>query len=601
MNSRDGATDDTLVATDPQPMPAGRSGRLSLSGYEIGEVIGQGGMGEVVLARDAKIGREVAIKRMRGASPGPDALDRFLREAKIQARLDHPAIVPVHDLGEDDEGRPYFTMKRLAGTTLHDEIARSAPQQRLLRAIVDASLAVEFAHSRGVVHRDLKPHNIMLGDYGEVYVLDWGIARVVGEKTGTPAASDISTLEGHTQAGALLGTPGYMAPEQVRGEEIGPAADVYALGCILFEILTGESLHPRGTNQALASTLSSPMQAPAERKPDRGIAPELDAACTAALAAEPAQRPSARALADRIQRYLDGDRDLERRRTMAIDELSTARRAAKDPKLRADAIRHAGRALVLDPTSSDATKLVLELLIDPPAELPADLERSLHTHEREIASRTAGTAVGASFAYFLFLPLIAWAGVRHWSIVILFYVLVCLMGFSAYHQYRTRHDQPLVALLCNVGMMVLLSRMLSPWLFVPAITCVFAMTLTSQRYLWERPLIVIACGVLAIGLPLALEAAGVFERTWSIDHGKLVIESNMIDVSSVSTVVLLVAGCIGSMLISTMFSRAMAMSQHEAHRRVEIQAWHLRQLLPVDAPRPQPTLAACPVDALVGK
>jgi serine/threonine-protein kinase len=559
-------------------------------------------MGEVVLARDAKIGRDVAIKRMRAASPSADALDRFLREARIQARLDHPAIVPVHDLGEDSEGRPYFTMKRLAGTTLHDEIARSEPSlQRLLRAFVDVCMAVEFAHSRGVVHRDLKPHNIMLGDYGEVYVLDWGIARVIGEKVaGGANAGDISTLEGNTQVGALLGTPGYMAPEQVRGEDVGPAADVYALGCMLFEILAGEPLHPRGTNPALASTLTAAQNGPAQRKPDRGIAPELDAACTAALVAEPGERPSARGLADRIQRYLDGDRDLERRRSLAADELAAARTAAEDPKRRADAIRHAGRAVVLDPTSNDAAKLVLELLIDPPTELPADLERTLAAHEEEIGSRTARTAVLAALSYFLFIPLLLWAGVRQWPIITAFYALAVVLCGHAYYQSRTGRVQPLIPLLCNIAMMTLLSRLLSPWVFVPAIVCMFVMTLTAQNYLWRRPLFIIVIGTIALALPLVLEAVGVFDRTWSIEHGRLVIESTAVAITGAPTVVFLLAGSIGTIVVAAIFSRSMAQTQDVAHRRVEIQAWHLRQLLPVDAPPPA-TPKADPCELLVRK
>ncbi|MBA3501630.1 MAG: serine/threonine protein kinase, partial [Deltaproteobacteria bacterium] len=204
--------------------------------YEVGEILGRGGMGEVVLAEDKTIGRRVAIKRMRAATPTPDAVARFLREAHIQARLDHPAIVPVHELGHDKDGRPYFTMKRLAGVTLHTVLKEGkATPQKLLRAFVDVCLAIEFAHQRGIVHRDLKPSNIMLGHYGEVYVLDWGVARVIGDAELAGVAID--SLEGETQQGAVLGTPGYMSPEQMRGDEITPATDIYALGAILFEIL----------------------------------------------------------------------------------------------------------------------------------------------------------------------------------------------------------------------------------------------------------------------------------------------------------------------------------------------------------------------------
>src|SRR5262245_3206725 len=191
---------------------------------------------------------------MRATSPSEDEVRRFLREARIQARLEHPAIVPVYELGSDPAGQPFFAMKRLAGVTLAEIVRRPdpPPRQRLLRVFADVCAAVAFAHSRGVVHRDLKPANVMLGDFGEVYVLDWGVARVLDERepeggggAAIGAATDeIDTLDGLTRDGVVLGTPGYMAPEQVRGElGLGRPADVYALGAILFELLAGEPAH----------------------------------------------------------------------------------------------------------------------------------------------------------------------------------------------------------------------------------------------------------------------------------------------------------------------------------------------------------------------
>ncbi|MDQ3369388.1 MAG: serine/threonine protein kinase, partial [Myxococcota bacterium] len=259
---------------------------LPAAGYELGELIGRGGMGEVYAAHDQRIGREVALKRMRSSAPTGEALSRFLREVRIQGRLDHPAIVPVHELGTDEVGRPYFIMKRLTGRTLSHRLADGGSQNRILRAFIEVCLAIEFAHARGVVHRDLKPSNIMLGDYGEVYVLDWGIARVLTEpRVGSTsdrhdAQQDVDTLDQGTQAGSLLGTPGYMAPEQIRGQPALQAADVYALGSILFEILAGEPLHPRG-QAAITSTLSQPQASPASRRGGDRVPPELDALCVA--------------------------------------------------------------------------------------------------------------------------------------------------------------------------------------------------------------------------------------------------------------------------------------------------------------------------------
>src|SRR5258707_2754121 len=238
MKSSDGSMDPTIVpdtiADGPQRPSASK---LAPAGYAIGELLGKGGMGEVLLAEDCRIGRKVALKRMRAANPSEEALARFLREARIQARLDHPAIVPVHELGYDADGRPYFTMKRLAGTTLQATLDDPAASEKaMLRAFVDVCLAIELAHSQHVIHRDLKPSNIVLGNYGEVYVLDWGISRLVDERDAPSKGEAVAPDDaGATLAGAVLGTPGYIAPELVHGEPIDTRADVVALGCILFE------------------------------------------------------------------------------------------------------------------------------------------------------------------------------------------------------------------------------------------------------------------------------------------------------------------------------------------------------------------------------
>ena len=249
----------------------------------------------------------------------------------MQGRLEHPAIVPVHDMGVDADGQPYFVMKRLAGVTLQDVLDKGDPRwpKRLLLArLVDVCLAVEFANTHGVIHRDLKPANVMLGDFGEVYVLDWGLARIADEATGDGIVlADLrasADTGGQTVAGALLGTPGYMAPEQMRGEVIDARVDVFALGLILYEIVAGEPAIPRGAD-AFDATLSATCFRASARTAD--VAPELDDACASATTADPATRmTSARTLADRIQAYLDGDRDVARRRELAAAKLAASPR-----------------------------------------------------------------------------------------------------------------------------------------------------------------------------------------------------------------------------------------------------------------------------------
>jgi len=285
-----------------EPRPQQRAvTTLGADRYELLETLGRGGMGEVLVARDEQLGREVAVKRMLQAAPSVAAIERFLREARVQGRLDHPAIVPVHELGRDVAGLPFFVMKKVSGTTLADIIkaddSSRFPRQRLLRAFVDVCLAVEFAHVRGVVHRDLKPANIVLGEYGETYILDWGIAKVTGDDTvGAFADVDSGSGENATVAGTVIGTPGYIAPEQVRGAtDIDPRADVYSLGCTLFEILAGERLHPRGLD-ALHSTVAGIDARPSIRAPRREIPLELDTVCVDATRPHDARIASARAL-----------------------------------------------------------------------------------------------------------------------------------------------------------------------------------------------------------------------------------------------------------------------------------------------------------------
>ena len=187
---------------------------------------------------------------------------RFEREAEITGGLEHPGIVPVYGLGHYDDGRPFYAMRFVKGDSLKEAIAkfhaaegpgrnpseRAVALQKLLRRFLDVCNAIEYAHSRGVLHRDLKPGNIMVGKYGETLVVDWGLAKVVGrtESTGqtgeTTLRPDLAIGSAETVPGSVIGTPGYMSPEQAAGElaRIGPASDVYSLGATLYVLLTGK-------------------------------------------------------------------------------------------------------------------------------------------------------------------------------------------------------------------------------------------------------------------------------------------------------------------------------------------------------------------------
>ncbi|MBI3268155.1 MAG: tetratricopeptide repeat protein [Planctomycetes bacterium] len=275
-----GETLATLI--DPRSAPAPGTSQLG-DRYAVGERMGAGGMGIVVSAQDLALGRTVAVK-IALAPPGAQGQDlarRFRAEAQITGQLEHPNIVPVHELGEDRTGRPYFTMKRIEGMTLAEWIedvrrgGRSASDYsltRVLHVVLKVCEALEFAHSRGVLHRDLKPSNLMIGSFGEVMVMDWGLAKVrapgvtpstagaggvpvpnatsasrqVGASAPTAAAcapetATLNVLEhDRTRVGAVVGTLEYMPPEQARGrvDELDERSDVYSLGAVLYQLTT---------------------------------------------------------------------------------------------------------------------------------------------------------------------------------------------------------------------------------------------------------------------------------------------------------------------------------------------------------------------------
>ncbi len=568
--------------------------------YALGPVIGRGGMGEVRVARDERVGRDVAVKSLIAgdAGPRPEAVARFLREARVQGRLDHPAIVPVHDLGFDERGVPYFAMKKLAGTTLADILDRQRagdadavarwPRRALLARLADICLAVEFAHTRGVVHRDLKPQNIMLGDFGEVYVLDWGIAKIGDDEPVSGAGiqrSDLDTLDsvvGETAAGSVLGTPGYMPPEQAKGGVIDHRVDVYALGCILFEILTLEPMLPRGI-AALAAAMAAEPGHPAARRPDADIAPELDAACARATAPVAAERtPTAREVHAAVQRYLDGDRDLARRRELAA-ELATEATAHHARGEREVAMRAAGRALALDPGNGEAAALVGRLLLEPPAETPPEVEATI-MRARVGAHRSYMVAGSVAYlGYLLFLPGLLWLGVKDWTIPIV--ILVLALGNAGFAYWlSTRDERPskwlyTLAIVTDGAMPFLSSVYFSPLMVTPGLVIASTLTfLASPARHSAIPVVVNA--VLVLLLPLALEWAGVLPRTFWIDEHGITIRSWVIGSDPVGTVVMLVAANLGLVLTVAQMALHLQRAQAAAERQTHLQAWHLRQLVP---------------------
>jgi len=278
-------------------LPTAPAGAPVIPGYAITSEIAKGGMGRIYAAMDLTLHREVAIKTL---LPGANT-ERFIIESKITAQLPHPCIPPIYALGTLRNGAPFLGMKFIRGRTLADELAaRSRPTDDLLRLIQvfeQIAQAVGFAHSRNIIHRDLKPLNVMVGEFGEVQVMDWGLAKelfqdhVVSEHSATPIVRS-GDQQTRTLVGAVMGTPGYMVPEQARGENVDARADVFALGAMLGAILTGQPAF-------VGTTVSESIQLAASGKIDDvysrldgcGQDPELIAIAKRCMAVDRAERP----------------------------------------------------------------------------------------------------------------------------------------------------------------------------------------------------------------------------------------------------------------------------------------------------------------------
>jgi len=583
----DAAHSDALTVHERPGAPPERPSRMPMPGlgrYDLGDILGRGGMGEVVSARDEHIGRAVAIKRMRAEQPSSQSVARFLREARIQGQLEHPAIVPIHELSRDDQGMPYFVMKQLTGITLSDilrALAEGDPhfedlftRHRLLRAFAEVCLAVEFAHSRNILHRDLKPANIMLGDFGEVHVLDWGIARAINEAPERESAVDVVTgEEDATAVGMTLGTPGYMSPEQLRAEpDLDGRTDVYALGCILFEILALTPLHPRGAPTAQIE------RTPSLRAPDCNVPPELDAIVLGATAYDREDRlESARALGAAVQRYLDGDRDLALRKQLAGDELAAAR-AASERDDRPTAIQAAGRALALDPSNRDAADLVSRLMLEPPKQVPPEVKDALATVDLDALYASRKLISGGGLVFLAFVPLMAWVGFRDAWVVITATILAiatAACGLARRHNLIAVTRISLVAVVLAVG---LVGRILSPFLVAPGLAAVTGMTFASHPRL-ARPWLLIAAFTTVVLGPVVLELAGILAPTTTIAGNTIVLHTaaNMDPAGTMfalSTYTLMMIG------LATAFGAALTRSRRAAQQAVELQSWQLGQLVP---------------------
>ncbi|WP_234022711.1 serine/threonine protein kinase [Sorangium cellulosum] len=598
----------------PTPVNPGRArGELSeLSGddprYEVRSLLGVGGMGEVHFCRDRRIGRDVAMKVIRAEHQGDATLrHRFIREARVQGQLEHPSIVPVYDLGVDAKGSAYFTMKRLRGLTLArilnelregDAAAvQSFSRRKLLTAFSSICLAVDFAHSRGVLHRDLKPANIMLGDFGEVYLLDWGVAKLIDTPLQTLDMGE-DPMSTRTIPGDVLGTLGYMSPEQAQGcvDTLDPRSDVYSLGSILFELLTLKPLHPKKDRGEMLDSLIHGADARASvRAPEREVPPELDAICVRATRRDPADRyPSARALYEAVEGFLDGDRDVELRRDlaarhagMAEEKVLLALAGGEDAEsARKTLLSEVGQALALDPSNERALETLRRILTEPPREMPhevlAELDAAAAARHRlqlhaGIRAELLATAIATLVAA-------VWLGVRDWKIfgfILGFTALAALMKVVAIRVVHRPSAQwyAYAGFVFNVLSFLCIGRGFGPLLFMPMLLVIFTYG-NSLTYRTAYRVAIVVTGCLALLAAVWAEYAGLLPRSYEFSEGAMIILPQAVEHSKIPTMTALTLTTLFMLVVPAFMMGQHQQALRDAERRAFLQAWQLRQLLP---------------------
>ncbi len=596
--------------------------------YELGEVLGRGGMGEVRLGKDQRIGRNVAVKLIRpDSAKRPRLRARFLFEAKMQGQLEHPSIVPVYDLGVRPDGTEYFTMRRVRGRTLHEilralrandrGVAAAFSRRRLVAAFQSVCLAVEFAHQRGVVHRDLKPANVMLGEFGEVIVLDWGLAKLREKDGDTPerAALDEARSIDTTAVGEVLGSPGYMSPEQaVDSQSVGTQTDIFALGAILFEILTQRHLVPGDTNAVVTrNTIVGDYDARASKRfPDLDVPPELEAVCVQATDKDPSRRHErARDLADAVERYLEGDRDVARRRSMAgrhtraaiaaLAESVEATTAEAARAARSRAIREVNHALAIAPQSQTALRTMMKIMTEAPTAVAPEAEAAFRASEDRALRTVARRGTFAYLALAANVGLMGLLGVVDW--VALAVACGCFLGAAGgtlvgslevpAWAASTPPATPGTARL-PVGPVVLTVLLLSscgiaassmlfgPLVYVPSLAAANVVVFAAgvgRRYRYFALL----CGLLAILAPLALDLAGVLPAGWVFHDGTISIMPRAVEFPGPATLALLTLASLGAVLFPVLLVGAERDARVKAERELVLQSQALAEFVPAEA------------------
>lgn len=598
------------------------------------QMIAIGGMGELRRYRDSVLSRDVVVKSIRGDQRSNEVTrQRFLREARIQAYLQHPCIVPVYDMGNASRSDVYFTMAHIGGRTLgeillalgagDEESRRRFSRRQLLDAFCRVCLAVAYAHEKGVIHRDLKPDNLMLGEYGEVFVLDWGIAKLderalrrsSGEALRRPDSdarlprivyeedADDAQL---TEAGATIGTLEYIAPEQyLASGEPDARSDIYSLGAILYEILSHVPYRSAPSRVEMMKVVWRDTLRPIVRPAPANLPEELDAIWRKATEATPERRfQTARELHDAVVAHLDTEREVQRRRETALEHARTAAleiESAPESELasetevrRGRALRSLGQALAVDPSQGEAIAGLLNGLLSHPADASPEVDRELAAVEGKVGVRSAGMSAVLFATWFLFLMIgYSWMGVRSRTAMCVFGAVVLALVVYNYRVWRAdlQHRGHMMAIMVlGFVAVALASTFLGPFVLVPSLATTmfgaFTMTMRSDARARNVAMVLSACAVV---VPAGLQITGVLPASYLFEEGRIIIVPQLVALPTHITPAVLTASALLVVVLTNWLTSQVVQAHAQSERAAVTQAFRLRQLLPGSPSIPPPS------------
>jgi serine/threonine-protein kinase len=553
---------------------------------------------ELDIAEDRTIGRDVVLQvRFTG---GDDARLRFLREARVQAQLEHPAVVPIYDIGVDPKQREFFTARNVRGKTLRSVLeklaqrdpatSRSFTRDRLLGVFRQVCLAVDYAHSCGVVHRDLKPEHVVLGDFGEVYLTGWSVVKLLPHAAAVDGVGT-ATL---TLGGEVVGTLGYAAPEQLLSpQEVDERADVYALGAILFELLTLQPLHTERTREALVAAMGRDIGLSA-RAQACSVPRELELACLRATTLSASTRiASARELCNSIEDWLAIDRDadalaeLAKRHAELAEEAAVRALVSKDGghEHRRMALREAGRALALDPEAEGARRALVALLREPPPHPPPEAQDAFEAQQgRELQKHARYWAV-AFGAFTLLLGSVTFSGVLRWGWFLL--IVGALLTAMAASLWLATANKPrtfmlVIAFTASSFAVASACGMYGPLILVPALAVANTLALNTslfQSYRWLALLL----GCAAVCVPYALERSGVLPPSYVFDARTITVMPIIRGLPEVPIRIALLASSLVTLIAATLIIWRRSSDLDGLRERLYLNTWQLARLLPESA------------------